>query len=58
MPPFFCPFCGKQFDPQHSPAMPFCSNRCRLLDLGRWFDERYGLQSESEDEVEGPEMGD
>lgn len=23
--------------------MPFCSRRCRMIDLGRWLDEAYGL---------------
>jgi endogenous inhibitor of DNA gyrase (YacG/DUF329 family) len=34
--------------------MPFCSDRCRLVDLGRWLDERYGLAGEPEEE-EGKE---
>lgn len=26
------------------PALyPFCSERCRLIDLGRWFRERYSI---------------
>jgi endogenous inhibitor of DNA gyrase (YacG/DUF329 family) len=25
--------------------MPFCSDRCRLVDLGRWLDERYPVAS-------------
>jgi endogenous inhibitor of DNA gyrase (YacG/DUF329 family) len=25
---------------------PFCSERCRLLDLGNWIDERYRVASE------------
>ena len=25
---------------------PFCSERCRLLDLGNWIDERYRVPSE------------
>jgi hypothetical protein len=45
-----CPACGKQFDPNGSPAMPFCSQRCRLLDLGRWLGERYGVPCEPEEE--------
>lgn len=32
--------------------MPFCSLRCRQIDLGRWLDEKYGLPYESEDEPE------
>ena len=34
-----CPICGKQFDPQASQALPFCSDRCRQIDLGRWLKE-------------------
>jgi endogenous inhibitor of DNA gyrase (YacG/DUF329 family) len=29
--------------------MPFCSERCRQVDLGRWLDEAYGLPIERED---------
>ncbi len=35
--------------------MPFCSERCRLTDLGRWLDERYGLPRETEENPESPE---
>ena len=38
-----CPACGGQFDPAHSMAVPFCSQRCRQIDLGRWLDERQSL---------------
>jgi endogenous inhibitor of DNA gyrase (YacG/DUF329 family) len=34
--------------------MPFCSHRCRLVDLGRWLDERCILPGEPE---EGREEG-
>jgi len=34
-----CPTCGKTFDPQASRALPFCSTRCRQIDLGRWLNE-------------------
>ncbi|MBC7338049.1 MAG: DNA gyrase inhibitor YacG, partial [Clostridia bacterium] len=37
-----CPICGKQFDPETTDAMPFCSRRCKLIDLRRWLDEEYG----------------
>jgi hypothetical protein len=43
-----CPICQRQFEPEDSPAMPFCSERCRLIDLGRWLDEDYGLGIERE----------
>ena len=50
-----CSICDRAFDSEESPAMPFCSERCRLVDLGRWLEEGYGLQIESEDMVEGGE---
>ncbi len=45
-----CPVCERSFEPEQSPAMPFCSERCRLVDLGRWIDERYAMPIEREDE--------
>jgi hypothetical protein len=40
-----------------SPEMPFCSERCRLLDLGNWASERYVVSTplEDSDEKEIPE---
>ena len=37
-----CPQCGKpaRFDPAN-PFRPFCSERCRLIDLGAWANESY-----------------
>ena len=34
-----CPTCDKPFDPSKSQSMPFCSTRCRLIDLNRWLRE-------------------
>jgi endogenous inhibitor of DNA gyrase (YacG/DUF329 family) len=35
--------------------MPFCSDRCRQIDLGRWLDEGYSVPVEREglDDAEG-----
>ncbi|MHB1036350.1 MAG: DNA gyrase inhibitor YacG [Pirellulales bacterium] len=38
-----CPICRKTFDPTKTPAMPFCSDRCRRIDLARWADEKYAV---------------
>jgi endogenous inhibitor of DNA gyrase (YacG/DUF329 family) len=38
-----CPTCKREFKPDDSPAKPFCSERCRLIDLGRWLDEGYAV---------------
>lgn len=37
-----CPICGKSVA-QHDPAHPFCSSRCRLVDLGKWFNGEYSI---------------
>jgi uncharacterized protein len=41
--PMQCPICKREFDPAQTVAMPFCSVRCRSIDLGRWLDEQYTL---------------
>jgi len=38
-----CPICKREFEKDGSPALPFCSERCRTIDLGRWLGESYGL---------------
>ncbi len=36
-----CPTCSKRFEwKSDSPWRPFCSERCRLIDLGDWFEEK------------------
>ena len=52
-----CPTCGQRLDSDAASAMPFCSERCRLIDLGRWFSEEQRLPIEPEDDGEG-EVGD
>jgi hypothetical protein len=39
-PPGKCPTCRKPVPPD-SKHVPFCSDRCRLVDLGRWFKGDY-----------------
>jgi uncharacterized protein len=51
-----CSICQREFRPEDSPAMPFCSERCRLLDLGRWLEEGYGMPIEREDAGEMPRI--
>jgi endogenous inhibitor of DNA gyrase (YacG/DUF329 family) len=38
-----CPICrAAQVPPREAnPAFPFCSDRCRLVDLGKWLGEEY-----------------
>lgn len=38
---FRCPICKKAIANVQEPAFPFCSDKCRLLDLGNWLDGKY-----------------
>jgi uncharacterized protein len=42
-----CPNCGKAvvWSPE-SRWLPFCSERCRLIDLGAWFGEEHAIPGE------------
>lgn len=45
IPPVTCPTCkkkGRWFDGEFG---PFCSRKCRLIDLGAWFDEERRIES-------------
>jgi endogenous inhibitor of DNA gyrase (YacG/DUF329 family) len=42
-----CPTCGKQVAwSEKSKWRPFCSERCRLIDLGEWVAERHTIPGE------------
>ena len=58
MPSLRCPVCQKEFEPDKSTARPFCSERCRTIDLGRWLGEKYGVPIEPEEGAETRETGD
>ena len=52
-----CPTCNKQVEWQDNPFRPFCSERCKLVDLSKWVSEEYRVpgkpvQSEHSSEVE------
>ncbi len=38
-----CPRCGKMAVWQDNPSRPFCSDKCRQIDLGRWASEDYAI---------------
>lgn len=42
-----CPRCGAVSEVDESKPLPehfpFCSERCRLIDLGKWFGEEYRI---------------
>jgi len=55
-----CPVCKKvveappQKHPEQAKLFPFCSRRCKLIDLGAWLDGKYKLISEpkTQDKIE------
>lgn len=49
-----CPVCGKPVTARHQ---PFCSARCRNIDLGRWLKGNYRAETDEppEDGSEGDE---
>ncbi|MDB5349762.1 MAG: hypothetical protein JWN86_1009 [Planctomycetota bacterium] len=59
-----CPICGKNFETATIdawPGFPFCSDRCKLIDLGRWIDGNYaipGAEEPKEDELNADDAED
>ena len=51
-----CPTCGKQIEWQDNPWRPFCSERCKLIDFGRWANEEYCVPGQKIDPVETGEQ--
>ncbi|WP_027856141.1 DNA gyrase inhibitor YacG [Marinobacterium jannaschii] len=41
-----CPQCGKKMEwNSNSPFRPFCSERCKQIDLGAWANEEYQINT-------------
>ena len=56
-----CPSCRSAVPLSPRPAdFPFCSERCRLLDLGSWMDGSYSIPAEEDDADADkvPDLGD
>ncbi|MFQ5737980.1 MAG: DNA gyrase inhibitor YacG [Acidobacteriota bacterium] len=47
-----CPTCGQRVS-RKNPFLPFCSGRCRLIDLGQWIDGKYRVAGKP---VPSPEL--
>jgi len=54
-----CPICKTATDSDLHRDFPFCSERCRLLDLGAWASEKYVVSDPvfDEAELEGTDSG-
>jgi endogenous inhibitor of DNA gyrase (YacG/DUF329 family) len=45
-----CPICRKAAPARPlNPSSPFCSERCRQVDLGKWLNEEYAVPAEESD---------
>jgi endogenous inhibitor of DNA gyrase (YacG/DUF329 family) len=57
---YTCPICRRRMtvlrgDPAKLPAFfPFCSERCKLIDLGAWLDADYRIPGKPDEESERP----
>ena len=53
-----CPICKKSVPEPNAakppPPYPFCSERCKLIDLGRWLDGAYQIPVAPEVEDDQP----
>jgi endogenous inhibitor of DNA gyrase (YacG/DUF329 family) len=52
-----CPRCGKETEYRQNPFRPFCSERCKLIDLGSWISGSYhiaGTDAPEENETAAP----
>ena len=48
-----CPTCGKKVEwVATNKYRPFCSERCKLIDLGAWAEEKYTIESSEPDNPE------
>ncbi|MBI5188088.1 MAG: DNA gyrase inhibitor YacG [Nitrospirae bacterium] len=41
-----CPTCKNTTTWEENPWRPFCSERCKLIDLGKWASEEYRIEGE------------
>ncbi|MCH7920403.1 MAG: DNA gyrase inhibitor YacG [Planctomycetes bacterium] len=52
-----CPICHKRFEPSEDVTCgrpkyyPFCSSRCKMIDLGAWLDADYKVVSKVESDA-------
>jgi len=56
-----CPICANIVEWKENPYRPFCSERCKLIDLGGWVNGQYSVPGEeveiSEEDKSKPDDG-
>jgi endogenous inhibitor of DNA gyrase (YacG/DUF329 family) len=51
-----CPICGAEVTPRSvNKAFPFCTARCKSIDLGKWLNEDYRVPATPDEAGEGDE---
>jgi len=53
-----CPICKKATTWEENPFRPFCSERCKLIDLGKWASGEYRIQGSQPAAEEGEKQED
>ena len=48
-----CPICRKHVEWAGNPYRPFCSERCKLIDLDNWLSERYRISTPADAQETG-----
>jgi endogenous inhibitor of DNA gyrase (YacG/DUF329 family) len=50
-----CPICRRETFAEGNPFGPFCSERCKLIDLDNWLSGRYRISApvNRQEEIEG-----
>jgi uncharacterized protein len=43
-----CPVCGNKTTWEENPWKPFCSERCKFIDLGKWVIGDYKIEDKEE----------
>ncbi len=47
-----CPKCGEELEWEDSQYRPFCSSRCKFIDLGAWANEEFKVPVEIDIDLE------
>jgi len=50
-----CPTCKRELNWEESRFRPFCSERCRLIDLGAWLSEQRSIPGDAVPEDSDPD---
>ena len=53
-----CPQCGRRTPWAENSSRPFCSERCRLVDLEGWLTGRYVIPGDSDEAATSPATSD